>query len=139
MRGGFAASKCRCNSLMTAWSQQSQRCSSGCHFMARTWRGSRCLRVKDAPPSELRYRIILRSDVPGRIRRVLQSRAPARARCVYKQTSQACSLACPGRVPGAHAHLAHLLGALWPPVSRLAHTQKQILPSLFCEVKVQNV
>lgn len=53
----------------------------------------------------------------------------ARARCVYEQTLQARTLVCPGRVPGAHTHLAHVLGALWPPVSGLAPSQKHF-PSL---------
>lgn len=71
-----------------------------------------------------------RSDARCQSGHVLRSRAPARARCVYEQTLQARSLVCPGRVPGAHTHLAHVLGALWPPASSLARGQKQFSPSV---------
>lgn len=51
--------------------------------------------------------IMRRSDVrcqSGRVR----SHPAARAGCVYEQTLQAHSFVCPGRVPGAHTHLARV-------------------------------
>lgn len=85
-----------------------------------------CTYSGDAPLAELGYRIRLRCDAAWQSRHVLQSRALAGARRVYERTLQGRSLARPGRVAGAHTHLAHALGALWPPAAGLAHTQTQL-------------
>lgn len=117
---GFSEFKCRCSSVTTSQTQQRPLCPSGCHI-GTMFIGTAATRLY--PSSGIGLCDVLTYRAKADM--CYEAERPARARCVYEQTLQARSLVCPGRVPGAHTHLAHVLGALWPPASRLAHIQKQ--------------
>lgn len=117
---GFSEFKCRCSSVTTSRTQQRPPVPQ--------WVSHRDLFIRTAatrlyPSSGIGLCDVLTYRAKADM--CYEAERPARARCVYGQTLQARSLVCPGRVPGAHTHLAHVLGALWPPASRLAHIQKQ--------------